>query len=133
MQNNFISVPVIIGAIIIFICLDLLLVYYLRNKLSKISDKDKNFVRKQIQEISMQDKSTQIINYDKLLAFCLKKLGKTGSMAEMMKVSSFKNADEIWFAHKLRNKIAHEVDYQISSSDFRKAKQAYLREINSLI
>jgi transposase len=42
-------------------------------------------------------------------------------MGERMKNSTWSNADAVWQAHKLRNRIAHESDVTVSYDDARRA------------
>jgi hypothetical protein len=43
------------------------------------------------------------------------------------------NINEVWFAHKIRNKIAHEINPKISEKDFIKAEKVFQKEIRHLI
>jgi hypothetical protein len=55
---------------------------------------------------------------DKLLDSTLKELGIKGStMGERLKNSTSLglNLNDVWWAHKLRNRAAHEVGYNISA------------------
>ncbi len=61
---------------------------------------------------------------DKLLDYALKHSGVSGAtMGERLKNSRgrFSNLDEIWNAHKLRNALAHEADFDLVATQ---AKQA---------
>jgi len=58
-----------------------------------------------------------VLNADKLLDMALKERGfKGATMGERMKAAnkSWKNANAVWTAHKVRNKIAHEPDVSLS-------------------
>ncbi len=58
-----------------------------------------------------------ILNADKLLDKALRERGFRGeTMGERMKSAgnSWKNANHIWTAHKLRNRIAHETSVDVS-------------------
>ena len=72
-----------------------------------------------------------ILHADKLLDMALKERGFKGeTMGERMKSanSTWKNADHVWGAHKIRNKIAHEPDvhinYEIAARSLVAFKQA---------
>jgi hypothetical protein len=65
-----------------------------------------------------------ILEADKLLDHALVELGITGkTMGERLKKTSdmFTSINSIWHAHKLRNQIAHEHDFEIN---FDQAKRA---------
>ncbi|MDO4870681.1 MAG: hypothetical protein Q3996_01135 [Candidatus Saccharibacteria bacterium] len=58
-----------------------------------------------------------VLNADKLLGQALEELGVRGTtMGERMKTfgSGFSNQNQIWQAHKIRNKIAHEANVQLN-------------------
>lgn len=58
-----------------------------------------------------------VLNADKLLGQALEELGVRGAtMGERMKTfgNGFSNQNQIWQAHKIRNKIAHESNVQLN-------------------
>ena len=66
--------------------------------------------------------TTSIINADKLLDKAMIEMGVPGkTMGDRLKRAGgkFSNLNAVWRAHKLRNAIAHEADFEISY------KQAY--------
>lgn len=68
-----------------------------------------------------------ILAADKLLDQALKERGFSGeTMGARMKAANaeFKNANQIWAAHKVRNRIAHETDFAVSH-------QLALRSLNA--
>lgn len=69
-----------------------------------------------------------ILNADKLLDQALKQRGFKGdTMGERMKSAkdTWTNANNVWTAHKLRNKIAHETDVKVGYDMARRALAAY--------
>ncbi len=65
-----------------------------------------------------------VIEADKLLDKALMEMGLPGkTMGERMKSASnrFSSNNSIWYAHKMRNQIAHERNFKI---DYNKAKHA---------
>lgn len=80
---------------------------------------------------------TSILSADKLVDMALRERGFKGqTMGERMKAAKgeWKNADHIWGAHKIRNKIAHEPDvhvtYEIAARSLVAFKQA-LRDLGA--
>lgn len=80
---------------------------------------------------------TVILSADKLLDMALKERGFKGeTMGERMKNANnvWKNADHVWGAHKIRNKIAHEADayvtYEVAARSLVAYKQA-LRDLGA--
>lgn len=69
-----------------------------------------------------------ILNADKLLDQALGQQGFKGTtMGERMKSAkdTWSNANNVWAAHKLRNKIAHETDVKVGYDNARRALSAY--------
>lgn len=76
-----------------------------------------------------------ILNADKLLDQALKQSGFKGdTMGERMKAAqkAWSNANNIWNAHKLRNRVAHETDVKIGYETTRQALSAYKRALKDL-
>lgn len=78
-----------------------------------------------------------ILQADKLLDTALRESGFKGeTMGERMKSANsvWKNADHVWGAHKIRNKIAHEADvyvtYEVAARSLAAFKQA-LRDLGA--
>ncbi|MBQ6486306.1 hypothetical protein IJI76_01070 [Candidatus Saccharibacteria bacterium] len=68
--------------------------------------------------------NVSVIEADKLLDKALMEMGLPGkTMGERMKSASnrFSSNNSIWYAHKMRNQIAHERNFKI---DYNKAKHA---------
>lgn len=85
---------------------------------------DKQFVARKWNEItttaSRTDQSARfaIIEADKLLDYVLKARGYSGdTMGDRLRSANndFSYTDDVWHAHKLRNKLVHEAEYQIDS------------------
>lgn len=79
-----------------------------------------------------------ILNADKLLDAALKERGFAGNtMGERMKSAqgNWTNANDVWTAHKVRNKIAHEqgvqIDHKLTKHCLTKFKQA-LKDIGAV-
>lgn len=105
---------------------------YWQGKWSKV---DQKFFRDNLKKIlDEKDYSRQILELDKLLDQMLKRKGLNGSLGEKLKNNSylFSNLDDLWFAHKLRNKIAHELDYRISSAQGSKAVSIFKKAFDDL-
>jgi len=84
------------------------------------------------------DKKTQplsIIHADKLLDEALKCLGYYGNtMAERLisAKQKLKHKDDVWQAHKLRNKIVHETAHQPSEKEIKTALKGYYTTFKDL-
>ncbi|MBT4936465.1 hypothetical protein HON22_00960 [Candidatus Peregrinibacteria bacterium] len=91
-------------------------------------------IKEYIQKTEKLSHRDQVLEYDKILSLCLKELGYKGTLAEKMKAygKDFKNENAIWNAHKLRNKIAHEIDFQPSKKEYEVSLKAFKKEIRAL-
>lgn len=83
---------------------------------------DKRFIQQEWQKIAaLANKSDQsaryaVIEADKLLDYVLKARGYEGeTMGDRLRAANkdFSYKDDVWHAHKLRNKLVHEADYEI--------------------
>lgn len=100
----------------------------------KLTYQKQRFLTKQWDKIvseSEHNPTQSILDADKLLSYLLEAKGYEGSVGEMLKKSEslFKNVNDIWEAHKMRNRIAHEIGISLSSAEVRNAlskfKSAY--------
>jgi len=88
--------------------------------------------------VLFKDSKTQpmsIIQADKLLDEALKCLGYYGNtMAERLIAAKAKlqHKDEVWKAHKLRNKIVHESMHDPSEKEMKVALQGYYKTFKDL-
>jgi hypothetical protein len=76
-----------------------------------------------------------VIEGDKLLDRALNELGIPGkTMGDRLKRSGdkFSNLDAVWKAHKLRNTVAHETDFDISYKQAAAALLAYKQALKDL-
>lgn len=76
-----------------------------------------------------------ILNADKLLDQALKQRGFKGdTMGERMKSAkdTWSNANNVWTAHKLRNRIAHETEVTIGYDTARRALAAYKQGLKDM-
>ena len=76
-----------------------------------------------------------VIFADKLVDAALREKGFTGeTMGHRMKkaTSTWSNANAIWSAHKLRNRLAHEADAEASYEEARKALASFKQALKDL-
>ncbi|MFH1375555.1 MAG: hypothetical protein ABIH35_02690 [Patescibacteria group bacterium] len=100
-----------------------------------LSADEEAFVRNQWRMIGRgQNPKNDIIEADKLLDFVLEKYGFTGSLGEKLKQagSLFSDLNRVWVAHKMRNRFAHELDYQPSELEFRAALESFRKGLTDL-
>lgn len=75
-----------------------------------------------------------VMEADKLLDEALKIKGFQGTLGEKLKKAKimFKDVNSVWTAHKLRNRLAHELTAQVSVGEAKVALSQFKRGINDL-
>ncbi len=76
-----------------------------------------------------------VIDADKTFMFVLGKLGYHGPSAEKLKRAKwrFKNSyNDVWQAHIIRNRVAHDIDYQLHSSEAKLAISKFEKGLKEL-
>ena len=76
-----------------------------------------------------------VLNADKLLAKALEEIGiKGNTMGERMKSfgKGFSKQDQVWQAHKIRNKIAHESDVQLTLKQVRAVLKCFKQALKDV-
>jgi hypothetical protein len=104
---------------------------------SKIGSRYQNELRErwvQVVGLSGDHRDKALLEADKILAKVLELRGFKGSVGEMLKTakSSFSSLDGVWFAHKLRNKVAHEMGFVPSATDTQKAMSCFRQALQDL-
>ena len=120
---------------ILFVFILFEVVYFLRKRKGKFSPKLQAEITRHLEKIANLSPREQILEYDKLLDLCLKHKGLSGTLGEKMQqyTNLFRDTDAIWRAHKLRNRLAHELDFVPNESEFRASAQAFTREIKAFL
>ena len=74
-----------------------------------------------------KDLRMKILEADKLLDLMLKKRQLKGSLADKLKMygQNFSDLDGLWKAHKLRNKLAHELDFTVGLNQSKEAMNKF--------
>ena len=101
----------------------------------KLSKNEESFIRNQWRMIGKgQNPKNDILEADKLLDFALEKYGYSGSLGEKLKKAEklFSDKNGVWVAHKMRNKFAHEINYQPSEFEFRSALENFRKALLNL-
>jgi len=76
----------------------------------------------------------RVVEADKVLDEALRLLGFTGSLGDKLKAAGprLKNLNDIWSAHKLRNKLMHELNVQSNTGEVDRAIRIYERTLKNL-
>lgn len=125
---------IIVTIILIFVIADVLIVAYVlfrrfHKKLSQdVIDEIQQAWKKIIREPDLRH---GIMEADKLLDYAMTRLGHRGSLGAKLKRSPgiFKSINDVWAAHKVRNDIAHKINYKVDEKTYKatmlKFKQAF--------
>lgn len=81
-----------------------------------------------------------IIDADKLLYFVLEKMGYPGNLGEKLKMAKDKLVEgndysvynDVWEAHKIRNRIVHEIEHELLSHEAHKALRKFEKGFKKL-
>lgn len=108
----------------IFIAIDVLIVFYViwRRTKRKLSQKTILEIQNNWKEIIRQkDFKHAIMDADKLLDHALYLMGYKGNLGSKLKSAGrlFTNVNKVWAAHKIRNNIAHQINYQVDEKTYR--------------
>lgn len=124
----------IVTIILIFVVVDVLIVGYVlfRRYHKKMSRAAIDEIQKEWKQIIREtDYRQAILEADKLLDYALKHMGYKGSLGAKLKKAPtlFKNINDVWAAHKIRNNIAHKINYKVDEKTYKatmlKFKQAF--------
>lgn len=84
--------------------------------------------------LAIADLHRRVMEGDKVLDHAMQLLGYAGSMADKLRKAGprFSNVQAVWDAHKLRNRIAHEVDFPLSEKEASRAMGAFEKGLRDL-
>jgi len=128
---------VFLYVVLAFVVVDLVFIgfVYYKRKSGGLSDTDRQkFLNYWKAVLEDNDHVHAVINADKLLDRLLEKRGYKGSLGQKLKRagSLFKDLDGVWAAHKLRNRIAHDMDVRISTKEAQRALDNFARAFKDL-
>lgn len=92
-------------------------------------------IQKMVDQPGEMNRKLAILEADKLLDHALKSLGMSGeTMGERLKFAQYKYPDlrNVWWAHKIRNQLAHEASFRLDAGDARRAMRDFERALTRL-
>lgn len=125
---------IIVFGVLLAIALTVL-VFVLFRGTRRLSKRDIRFFRNEWEKIQAHaDSKHALLDADKLLHLALRKKGFQGGVGEQLKKAGklFTNLNDVWAAHKLRNRIAHELDVQLGSGDRNHALRSFEKALKDL-
>ncbi|MDP2691250.1 MAG: hypothetical protein Q8O95_02480 [bacterium] len=113
---HFNPVTLLIILVVLILCFGLYVVFHRRQRISAQEAKQIRKFWQEIFELRSEYPDQAVLKADKLLDHALKQAGYTGTMGEKMKQARavFRDNNGVWSAHKLRNRIAHEIHVKVS-------------------
>jgi len=125
--------------LIAFIVFDFCLVLYVfiqKNRKKGFSKQEDQYIRnnwKNVLNHFEKNPTRAILDADKILDYALKKKGFNGSLGEKLKKAGpkFSKLNDIWSAHKLRNRIAHELS-EVNKKEAKKALKQFKKGLIDL-
>jgi len=116
-------------------------VWYSWKRIPKLNSSDQRYISKHWKRLTGdldRNPSIAIINADKLLHYALRKRVEPRfnglSFGDMLKKSDvyFSDINAVWRAHKLRNRIAHEIDVKLAKAEVKGALSSFKRALKDL-
>ncbi|MDD2891576.1 MAG: hypothetical protein PHQ95_01290 [Candidatus Gracilibacteria bacterium] len=120
--------------IILILLFGVFLTFWFSGK-KQLTKGQKDYYRKEIEKTSVLPSSNeQILQYDKILHHILKDYGYKGTVGDQLKTKPYMihNLDTIWSLHKLRNKLAHDMEIVSEGLLERKAEE-FEKEVLKLL
>lgn len=108
---------------------------YWRIRVRKLTVRSRRKVMEAWVRVEMTDDPVKkVIEADNVLDLALKECGYGGSIGEKLKKAGGRipNINDVWHAHKLRNRIAHEPGVKVSDQEARRAVDAIHKAITEL-
>lgn len=123
--------------VILFVVLDVLLVFYViwRRTRQKLSPGQIEEIKANWKRIIQQgDHRHAVMDADNLLDQTLQRMGYRGNLGNKLKKAEhlFSNINKVWSAHKIRNNIAHQINFSIEDKTYHSAMLAFKQAFKDL-
>jgi len=133
------NISIWVLALIAFLVFDFVVVAYIFfKKLKKdvYDSKELQYIKShwiRIIDMFHGNPKAAVLDADKLLDYALGKKGFKGTLGEKLKKAGgrFSDINSVWSAHKLRNKVAHELE-DINLVDAKAALASFKKALNDL-
>lgn len=127
-------------AILIFLFLTFVLAVYvfIKNSFSKkLTSEDLAYIKAHwadVVAIVDENPVKAILDADKILDYALSRNGFQGTLGEKLKMAAprFDDVNAVWAAHKLRNKVAHELSEELEEREVKVALQRFKKALRDL-
>ncbi|MDP2104035.1 MAG: hypothetical protein Q8K26_03880, partial [Candidatus Gracilibacteria bacterium] len=102
-----------LSILVIIILFGVFMTFFWGGKKKQLSASRKEYYTKEIQKVrGLPSASERIMKYDNILHHILKEYGYQGTLGDQLKAKPLiiDNLDTIWDLHKLRNRLAHDME-----------------------
>lgn len=125
---------ILMGIAVLILLFGLYVLLYRKQRISNREIKVIQLMWKEVESTVHKHPEQALLKADKLLDHALKKAGFTGTLGEKMKKarSVFRDNNGVWSAHKLRNRIAHEIDIHVSTRQAEANLKHFKRALSDL-
>lgn len=92
-------------------------------------------IERMAEETGEMNRKVAVLEADKLLDHALKALAMPGdTLGERLKFAQYKYPDlrDVWWAHKIRNQLAHEASYHLDAGMARNAIRSFRKALTRL-
>ena len=122
-----------VTSIVIGILMFMGLIFWVQSNRQKISESARKKIHTHWIRLPREPKHA-VLEADKILDEALKLKGYSGNLGEKLKQAGglFSNENNVWAAHKLRNRIAHELNIKISENEAKTALHRFKQALNDL-
>ncbi len=128
--------PVIAGVSLVAAAAFLLVIVWWRSRRRMLPVAVRAKFRREWERAAAQsDPVRRVVEAEKLLAALLGALGFRGTFAEKLRRAGprLPACDDVWDAHRLRNRLAHEVGVTVSDREAERAVRAFGRAVDALL
>lgn len=124
----------LIALVLLILGFGVFVLFYRKRRLSGGTVRKIQAMWREVESLSEAHPEQALLKADKLLDFALKNAGYSGSLGEKMQKARavFRDNDAVWSAHKLRNRVAHEIDIRLSTSQTKTALNGFKKAFYDL-
>ncbi|MBN2585465.1 hypothetical protein JXA59_02350 [Patescibacteria group bacterium] len=104
-----------------------------------LSDKDRSIILRKWKEVEalMEEKRYRdaVLEADKTLDFAMRRMhivGETFAKRFKKAEASIGRSEDVWVAHKMRNQLVHDIDFEITNNKAVNATNAFHRALKKL-
>ena len=114
--------------------LGIIVLFFIKRRSRGFSRSDLKFFAETWRRVEDTEPRQALLEADKLLDHALRKLGYEGSLGDKLKKagSLFSDKNGVWHAHKMRNRLAHEIEFRATDHEMKRALQMFKRSLQDL-